>query len=108
MEECRNRIPGKSEAGKNKKSSAQVCAELFYYVVLVCQDLAGSGAGGFVAGPDESAVDKNLFNAGGEFVRFGEGGVINDSVRIEEDNVGDGAFFKDAAISPTQAASGEA
>src|SRR5262244_2337734 len=54
----------------------------------VGEQLAGLGAGGFVVGPDQLAVDEDFFNAGGEFVRLREGGVVDNGVGVEEDEVG--------------------
>ena len=71
------------------------------------KDLAGSGSGGFVGRPDEDAVDENLFDAGGELLRFGEGGAIDDGCGVEEYEVGVSAFTEDAAIGPVEALRGE-
>ena len=71
------------------------------------EDGAGFGAGGFAGVPDESAVDENLFYAGGEFEGFFEGGAINDGVGIEEDKVSVISYLYNAAVFPVEALGGE-
>jgi len=63
---------------------------------------AGFGACGLVVRPHELAVDEDFFDAGGEFIRLGEGGVVEDGVGIEEDKVSVATRANGAAILPSK------
>jgi hypothetical protein len=71
------------------------------------QENAGSGAGGLAGIPDQGAIDEYFFYAGGERGGIGVGGIVDDRVCIEEHQVGEHAFAKDAAIFPAEALRGK-
>src|SRR5262245_36920922 len=58
---------------------------------------AGGGAGVGAVGEDLDAVDEDVGDAGGVLVGLGEGGVVLDGGRVEDDHIGEVAGGEAAA-----------
>ena len=60
--------------------------------MLAAEGAARALAGGLSVGPDRPAIDEDMRDAGGGQGRLGEGGAVDDSLRVEHGQIGIGAL----------------
>ncbi len=71
-------------------------------------ELVGGDVEGLAVADDGAAIDEDVFDAGGELAGIRQSGAIDDSLRIEDDDVGEVFFADEAPVGDLESGCGAA